>query len=263
MKISVITVCWNSKYTIVQTMLSVLAQDYPDIEYIVIDGNSSDGTIDIIRSFAQRIDRIVIEDDCGIYHAMNKGIDLATGDLFCILNSDDVFSSNNVITRVAEQFKNNSNLEILLTDVRFVDFHGPDQKQLRYVSAAGFSKWKLRYGWMPPHPGVFMKTTVYKEVGPYKLGYKIAADYEYMVRILFKHERRHSYKNICVVNMKVGGVSTKGLQAKHTISQEIVEACKSNGVYTNYLLVSLRLPLKWFSEVFLYKLTLKSGTKRL
>lgn len=263
MKISVITVCWNSKNTILQTMLSVLAQDYPDVEYIVIDGDSSDGTTEIIRSLAQRIDRIVIEEDAGIYHAMNKGIDLVTGDLFCILNSDDVFSGNNVLTRVAEQFKNSSNLEILFTDVRFVDFHGPDQKQLRYVSAAGFSRWKLRYGWMPPHPGVFMKTAVYKEIGPYKLNYKIAADYEYMVRIFFKHQHRRSYKNICVVDMKVGGVSTKGLKAKHTISQEIVEACKSNGFYTNYFLVSLRLPIKWFREVFLYKLTINSGVKKL
>ena len=249
MKVSVITVCFNSESTIEQTIRSVLTQSYSSIEYIIIDGNSIDQTQEIIQSYQDNISRILIEEDKGIYDAMNKGVRLATGDIICILNSDDVFANDNVVRDVVNEFCSNSNLDALLTDINFVDFNDPRKRQLRYISCLRFSKWKLRFGWMPPHPGMFIKRRVCNEVGPYKLSYKIAADYEFMVRLFFTHRILYASKSICTVNMRRGGISTTGFSATNTISREIVSACVENGVYTNYCLVSLRIPIKWWTEI--------------
>jgi glycosyltransferase involved in cell wall biosynthesis len=251
MKISVVTVCYNSSKTIRDTIESVIDQTYDDIEYIVVDGKSSDNTLDIINEYRAHIARVISEPDHGIYDAMNKGIRHSTGDIVCILNSDDVFHKANTLTSVIDEFEKHPQIDSLLTDIKFWNFEAIKRGELRYVSSAWFSPWKLRLGWMPPHPGMFLKSKVYKDFGLYKLSYKIAADYEYMVRIFFNGKVSFIKKDICTVLMREGGASTSGISSTHTITREIVKACVDNDIYTNYFLVSLRLPIKWFIKIAL------------
>ena len=151
MKVSIVTVCYNSKTTIRDTIMSVLAQDYPDIEYIIIDGNSSDGTLDIIREYENHLDIIVSEPDKGIYDAMNKGIHLASGDVIGILNSDDFFEYTGVISDVVYQFKSSPESSLVFGDVVIVE-PSNTQKIVRFYNSDKFRTRKLRFGWMPPHP---------------------------------------------------------------------------------------------------------------
>ena len=186
MKVSIITVCYNSEATIRDTIESVFAQDYSDIEYITVDGGSSDGTLDIIQEYEKRIDIVISESDNGIYDAMNKGIQSATGDVIGILNSDDFFEYPSVISDVVNQFKCNPESNLVFGDVVIVD-PTDTKKIVRFYRSNKFKTWKLRFGWMPPHPSSFFKRSAYVLAGNYSLDYKIAADYELFVRMLMVH----------------------------------------------------------------------------
>jgi len=178
LKLSIITVCYNSAATIRDTIESVLSQDYADIEYIVVDGGSKDGTQAIVESYGRRISTFVSEPDKGIYDAMNKGVMLATGDVVGILNSDDFYEGPRVISSVVEAFQSRPDSDVVFGDVVFVN--APDlQKITRFYRGNRFAPWKLRFGWMPPHPASFIRRTAYQRVGSYSLKYKISADYEF------------------------------------------------------------------------------------
>ena len=243
MKVSIITVSYNSAGTIRDTIESVLAQDYSDIEYIIIDGASSDGTIDIVNEYRGRITHVVSEPDGGIYDAMNKGIFIAKGEIIGILNSDDFFEAATSVSAVVGAFKAKPEAELLFGDVVFVN---PDdlKRVIRFYDASNFKPWKLKFGWMPPHPATFIRASAYQRVGPYSLGYKISADYEMFVRLLLVHHLSYVRLDKVLVRMRAGGVSTSGIASSYRLNAEIVQACKRNGIYTNIFMVLSKIPFK-------------------
>jgi glycosyltransferase involved in cell wall biosynthesis len=243
MRVSIITVCYNSADTILDALKSVAGQQYRDIEHIVVDGASTDGTVDIVREFANPAMRVISEPDLGIYDAMNTGIDLATGDVIGILNSDDFFESERVVGEVINLFQTHSGAQIVFGDVVFVSPENVNEIQ-RFYSSRRFKPWKLRFGWMPPHPATFVRRDVYDTYGPYKIDYAISADYERFVRWLMVEKLEYSRLDRVLVRMRHGGVSTAGIRSNVVLNQEIVKACRSNGVYTNALFLTAKIPFK-------------------
>lgn len=243
MKISIITVCVNNAATIRHTLESVRAQDYADLEYIVVDGGSSDGTLEIIRGYGNRIDRLIGGPDEGIYDAINKGLAAATGDVIGILHADDLYASADVLSTVARAFASAPQADIVFGDVVFVR---PDDvgRVVRYYGSRRFRPWKLRFGWMPPHPGTFIRRSAYGRIGPYALDLKIAADYEMFVKAFLVHGMSFARVERVLVRMRAGGLSTSGLRSSIRLNREIVTACRRNGVYTNIFLVLLKTPFK-------------------
>jgi glycosyltransferase involved in cell wall biosynthesis len=255
LKISIITVCYNSAEFIKTAIESVFSQNYADIEYIVIDGGSTDGTLDILNEYKNSISHLISEPDKGIYDAMNKGIALVKGDVVGILNSDDFYPNSNVITNVANMFNQNPDIDMLLGNV---DFVSPNdlKKRVRFYSSVDFSQWKLRFGLMPAHPGAFIKKSAYNRIGQYKLGYRIAADFDMFIRLLLVNQCTFKKLNQCLVRMRMGGISTAGLGSNLIATNEMVRALTENNVYSNTFLVSFRLPVK-FAHLLLVKLGIK------
>lgn len=248
LKVSIITVCFNSDETIKDTIESVLSQDYTEIEYIIVDGVSTDNTLNIISEYSNKISKVISENDKGIYDAMNKGIQQSTGDIVGILNSDDFFENSFVISDVIKHFKSEPDVSMVFGDVVFVDPKNT-QNITRFYSSENFRCWKLRFGWMPPHPATFIKKSAYNQVGDYILDYKISADYELFVRMLIVHKLAYSRINQVIVRMRTGGISTSGIKNSFLLNSEIVKACKRNRVYTNLFFVLLKIPFK-ILEVF-------------
>lgn len=249
MKISIITVCFNSEKTIEDTIKSVLSQNYNDVEYIVVDGASKDRTIDILNKYRNEISTIISEPDRGIYDAMNKGINVATGDWIGILNSDDFFANNDVLSCVASFVKHNESADIVYGDVNLVEA-GITSKVTRHYVMKNFKPWKLRVGLMPPHPSTFVKVDVYKRNGLYKTDYKVAADFEFYVRCSLKKNNVILRIPKLLVLMREGGISTSGLNWLFVNSRELAKALRDNGLKSNSLVTSLRLPVKLFSKYF-------------
>ncbi len=246
LKVSIITVCYNSVRTLSDTINSVFSQTYHNIEYIIIDGSSTDGTIELIKSFGDKINIFKSEPDKGIYDAINKGIKLATGDIVGILNSDDILYDNNVIMKIAETFDMWS-VDSVYGDVLFFD---PDKTSriTRYYSSGSFSLNKFKFGFMPAHPSFYVKRKIYEELGYYKTDYKIAADYELLIRFLSIHRIKYKYLGMPFVSMRTGGVSNKSISSNITLNKEIARACRENGIKTNYLFIYL----KYFIKIFEY-----------
>jgi len=251
-KISIITVVWNGVSTIQNTIDSVLAQTYKNVEYIIVDGDSSDGTVEVIKSYGNKISRFISEPDRGLYDAMNKGIALATGNVIGILNSDDFYLHSEVITDVAREFTQNLGADLVLGNVDFVQ---PDDliKRVRLYSAFKFALWKMRFGFMPAHPGTFIKKSAYDKVGQYKLGYKSGSDFDMFVRILVVARLPYVKLNKTLVRMRVGGVSTSGIKSYAITTNEMLRSLKENQIYSNRLMVLVRLPVK-FVQLLLSKL---------
>lgn len=243
MKVSIITVAWNSNQTIRRTIDSVMAQTYNDIEYIIIDGGSTDGTVETIKSYGKQIAQFIHEPDEGIYDAMNKGINLATGDVIGILNSDDHFFDENILKQVADKFQSSS-ASVILTNVCMLSTAG---KASRNYKAFNLNKRIMRFGFAPPHPGAFVAREVYYRVGLYDASFKISADFDFFLRILLGSEKIELL-NIKSVNMLEGGVSTNGMKSYYQSAKELYRALKKNGIYTNYFFIFLRLPLKFFLQ---------------
>lgn len=242
MKISIITVVYNSVDVIKIAIESVLNQTYKNIEYIIIDGKSTDGTVEIIQKYGDKIHEFVSESDKGIYDAMNKGLKLATGDVIGILNSDDFYISNDVIEKVVKVFEEQQ-VESMFADLIYVKAKNLN-KVVRYYDSSYFSPDKFAYGWMPAHPTFFLKRKIYEKYGYFKLGYKIAADYELMVRFLAKHGVSYYYLREPIIKMRVGGVSTRNLKSNFILNKEILKACSENGIYSNWFMVLSKYPRK-------------------
>lgn len=243
MKISIVTVCYNSAKTIRDTIESVLSQTYADVEYIIVDGASTDGTIEIVDSYRNQVSKFISEPDHGIYDAMNKGVAAATGDVVGLLNSDDVYEHKDVLTDVVSSFSERSSADIIFGDVVFAS---PDNmnRVVRYYRSSHFRPWKLRFGWMPPHPATFVRREVYEKYGLYSLNYRIASDYEIFVRWMLLNKLRYHYLDAVLVRMRTNGVSTSGWKSSVVITKEIVRACRDNGVYTNLPLILTKVPFK-------------------
>lgn len=207
MKVSVITVCYNRKATIGQSIKSVLDQDYPDVEYIIVDGNSSDGTKDIIKSYSDKITKYISESDNGMYDAINKGLGMATGDIVGLMHSDDVFYDTTVISKIVEVFKNNPNTDAIYGNGIYVT-NDDEQKIVRNRIGGEYDYKRLKSGWLPLHPTVYIKKTIIDKYGNYNLNFKIASDTEFLLRYLFKYKISITYLNTYIVKMRMGGLST-------------------------------------------------------
>ena len=230
MKISIITVCYNSEKTIKKTIESILKQDYDNKEYIIIDGGSKDNTLDIINGFSVGIDKIISEKDNGIYDAINKGILLATGDIVGILNSDDVFYDNTIISEIIAKFNNNLNLDSVIGDIIFLNDKG---KMQRHYSAKHWTPNKFAFGIMPPHPTFYCRRQLFIKHGLYRLDFLIASDYELLIRFLLVNNISYEYIPKILVKMSLGGISTKNIFSNLKINKEVLRACKINNVNTN------------------------------
>jgi len=207
MKVSIITVCYNRKATIAQSIQSVLNQDYPNIEYIVIDGNSSDGTQSIIESYSDKITYYISEPDKGMYDAINKGLQSATGDIIGLMHSDDIFYDSTVISKIVNVFNNTPEADAVYGDGIYVT-NDDKEKIVRNRIGGQFDFSKLKSGWLPLHPTVYIKRTIIEKYGNYNLDFKIASDTEFLLRYLFKHKINIVYLKEYFVKMRMGGLST-------------------------------------------------------
>lgn len=240
--ISVITVCYNNAITLGRALQSVADQDWTRVEHIVIDGASRDGTELIIEQFRSRLAYVLSEPDKGIYDAMNKGLDRASGDIVCFLNADDHYASSSVLSRVATLMRNQQ-LDALIGDVGF--FHGANPHfMVRRYRSNHFTPGRLAWGWMPAHPALFLSRVVVERVGHFKTDYQIAGDYEFIVRAFHGQEVRYKHLPEILVNMQTGGVSTSGFVAKLRLNREVLRACRENGLQTNFFKILLKYPAK-------------------
>ena len=249
LKISIITVTRNSAETLADAMDSVLRQSYRHIEYIVVDGNSTDNSVDVIKSYEARFEgrlRWISEKDDGIYNAMNKGVRMATGDIVGILNSDDFLSSDTVIEQMVAQFGNDT--DGIYGDVHFVH---PDNlhKTVRYYSGSIFRPWLLRFGFLPPHPSFYVRRKMFEQYGYYDDSYKISADYEFIMRLCL-HQARLRYLHLDFVTMRIGGASTRNWKARMIGAKENLKACRQNGIHSNYFFIAFKYPIKIFGSLF-------------
>ena len=243
MKITVITVSYNAAATIEQTIQSVLAQSYKNVEYIVIDGASSDNTLQIIEKYKSGIVHVVSEKDGGIYDAMNKGIALATGDIVGILNSDDLYHNENVLSFIASQFEDNS-IDCVCTDVEI--FSETPSQVLRYYNCRRWKPWMFRIGHQPPHPGFFVRRKLYTELGNFNTQYRLAADFDFLLRCILKNNKVTQYINYVSVSMRSGGASQKSFKNIQRANREVHLSLKHNGYFSLPLFIWLKYPLKVF-----------------
>jgi glycosyltransferase involved in cell wall biosynthesis len=245
MKVSIITATYNSASTIRDTLESVAKQTYSNIEHIIIDGLSKDNTLDIVKEYPH-VEKVISEKDKGIYDAMNKGIRAATGDVVGILNSDDFYPHNNILKKVTEEFRIKK-VNAIIGDILFVSPNNI-KKVVRYYSAKRWKPSKFVKGYMPPHPSFFVYKKFYEQLGVYQIDYKIAADYELLIRFLATNQLSYSYIPEAIVHMRAGGVSNESIKSRYVLNQEIVRACKENGLNTNMLILSL----KYVNKIFEY-----------
>ena len=231
MKISIITVTYNSAKTISRCITSVNNQTYSDIEHIIIDGASSDDTLRIIKSLSNRVTKIISEPDNGIYHAMNKGIKLATGDIIGMLNSDDKFYSNQSLEIIARGF-NDSNIDAIYGNLIFTDERG---KLIRTWKSKPFKSGLFTQSWSPAHPTFYCKRELYEKFGNYKTNYRIASDIELMLRFMEVEKINTHFTDEFLINMRVGGLSTQGIKSKIGITLDLVQAFRENELPFNLL----------------------------
>lgn len=228
MKVSVITAVYNSRDTIARALDSVLAQDHPDVESLVIDGGSTDGTLQVLRSYADRLGVLVSEPDCGIYDALNKGIQRASGDVVGFLHSDDLFADAGVLSRIAAAFAEPA-VEVVYGDLHYVRKDNPEQV-VRYWRAGEFAGRRLGWGWMPPHPTLYARRSVYEQTGLFDTSFRIAADYDFILRMLGQGGVGVHYIPEVLVKMRVGGASNRSLRNIVRKSSEDLRALRRNGV---------------------------------
>ena len=271
MKITIVTVSFNSAATIRDTFNSLLAQSYEDYEYIVVDGLSKDNTVDIITEYEPKFNgeehekrwlAVAASNHCKnklkkrnrddaslseIEDAMNKGIKMATGEVVGILNSDDFYHRPDSLALVAEAFRQEET-DAVYSDVVFVN---PDNlgKIVRYFSSASFTPAKFRFGFMPAHPTFFTKKKFFEEYGYYKTDYHISADYELLVRFLYKFHMKTKYIPVDFMTMRMGGKSSASWRSRWILTYECIRAAKSNGLYTNLFLLLLKYPFKIFEYI--------------
>jgi len=245
LKISIITVCFNAENTIKSCIDSVKGQNYTNIEYIVIDGASTDKTINIVNNYAHFVDHFVSEPDRGIYDAMNKGIKLATGDIIGMLNADDYFADNSVLTNIAEAFCK-YNTDIIYGDLDYINEKG---RIVRKWRSGQFSRRKLEFGWMPPHPTFYCRRNLFERYGFYRLDYGTAADYELMSRYLYVNKLTVFYLNMVIIKMKLGGKSNKSIAARVKALFYDLKAMRNNGITLPFLALIVK-PVRKITQYF-------------
>jgi glycosyltransferase involved in cell wall biosynthesis len=219
MLVSIITICYNRSATIAKAIESVLNQDYPNIEYIVIDGNSTDGTQDVIESYSGKITTYLSEPDKGMYDALNKGLQLATGDVVGLMHSDDEFYDTGVVSKIVAAFKNAPDTDGIYGDGVYVS-NDTEESLVRNRIGGAYDFEKLKAGWLPLHPTVYLRKKVMEKLGYYDLSFKIASDTEFLLRYLYKHKIKMSYLDAYVVKMRMGGLSTSYKRAFEVLKED-------------------------------------------
>ena len=244
MKISIITATYNSAVTITDTMRSIAEQDHPNIEHIIIDGGSSDDTVTIVRAFPH-VAKVVSEKDKGIYDAMNKGIAIATGDIIGILNSDDVYTHEKVLSKIASAFADPA-IDVVYADLQYVDAENTN-RTIRTWKAGNYRPGLFYYGWMPPHPTFFVRKKVYAAAGTFNISLRSSADYELMLRILLRNKARAGYIPEILVRMRAGGQSNATLKNRVMANREDRMAWQLNGLKPYFFTLYLK-PLRKISQ---------------
>ena len=242
MKISIITACFNSEKTIEKTINSILIQDYGNIEYIVIDGESTDSTLSILNKYKNSISNVTSEKDKGIYDALNKGIRLATGDIIGFLHSDDYYPNKQIISNAIKLFKSDNKLNIVFGDAAFLN---KDERIGRYNSGKNFN---FDIGIMPPHPSVFIKKKCYDKYGQFNTDYKIASDYDFLFRLIELNNVKYMYSKDILVYMNPGGASNKNIISRINLNKEIYKIHKSHNSSITFLNLLRKIPIR-FKEI--------------
>lgn len=238
MKVSVITGVLNRADTIEECIRSVLSQSYRNVEHIIIDGGSADGTLDVICRYKDKIAKVISEPDNGIYYALNKGIRLASGDILGILHSDDFYAQDRIIEKVIDVFKN-KDVDSCYGDLEYVDKKDPE-RIIRYWKASSCTQEKFKYGWMPPHPTFFVKKSIYEKLGPFNTDFKISADYELCLRFLLKHKISVAYLPEVLIKMRTGGLSNRNFKNLIIKSYEDYKAWKVNELNAGLSVILLK-----------------------
>jgi glycosyltransferase involved in cell wall biosynthesis len=246
-KISVITVCYNSADVLDITLRSAYSQGYSNVEHIVIDGASTDGTPALLDTHREWISKMVSEPDYGIYDAMNKGLRIATGDVVGFLNAGDRYAHPDVLQQVANQFDAND-ADAVFGDVTFFRPSRPDRVVRRYHSGR-FTPARMAWGWMPAHQAFYARRRAYERVGEFRTDMRIAGDFDWMVRAFLVHRITYSYLPWVMVNMALGGASTGGLRATIRLNQEVLRACRDHGLTSNWFKLCSKYPYKLFEFV--------------
>ncbi|WP_295799377.1 glycosyltransferase family 2 protein [Mucilaginibacter sp.] len=245
LKISIITVCFNAESTIKSCIESVKSQNYTDIEYIIIDGGSTDKTINIVNNYAHYVNHFVSEPDLGIYDAMNKGIKLATGDIVGMLNADDYFTDNSVLSHIADAFRK-YNADIIYGDL---DYINEKDAVVRKWRSGQISRRKLEFGWMPPHPTFYCRRNLFDQFGLYRLDYGTAADYELMTRYLYVNKLTTHYLKKIIIKMKLGGKSNKSITARVKGMFFDLKAMRNNGIRLPFIALIVK-PIRKITQYF-------------
>ena len=273
MKISLITACYNSEATIRTAIDSVLSQKGVDIEYIIVDGGSKDGTVEILKGYEKKFlnlstfqpfnFRWLSEKDSGMYDAINKGIKMATGDVVGILNADDVLASDETLTHIVSAFNtdsyplapDSSRIDAVYADIRFVKEGETVEavrkaETVRYCSAKRWRPWMFRFAAMVPHPSFYVRRECFERLGGYSLDYRICADFELELRYLYLAKLRAAYLPECVVVMRMGGMSTSGWRSNIVINREDLRALRAHGIWSCLPLIYLKYLFKVWGFVF-------------
>ncbi len=247
MKVSIITVVYNSVNYIEDAIRSVLSQDYEELEYIIIDGGSTDGTLELINKYRHLVSNIISEPDKGIYDALNKGVRFASGEVVGLLHADDIYANSHVISRIAETFKL-KNCDTAYSDLLYVETENTD-KVVRYWQADTYNDKSFLNGWMPPHPTFFVKKEVYERYGCFNTEMRISADYELMLRLLHRHHVSTVYLPEITVKMRVGGLSNSSLFSRWQANMEDRLAWRINNLKP-YFYTLYAKPLSKFIQYF-------------
>lgn len=248
MKVSIITITYNSAQTVEETIKTVVMQDYPEIEYLIIDGRSKDKTLEIVNKYSDKISKIVSEKDKGLYDALNKGIAHATGDVIGMLHSDDLYANATVISNVMKKFNEDPTLEGVYADLVFVN-RKDINKPMRVWKSGEYTPGSFLKGWMPPHPTFFVRKEVYEKFGGFNTNLKLSADYELMLRFIHKHEIKIAYLKETIVKMRMGGISNVSIFVKLKANLEDKLAWKLNGMKPAFATTLLK-PLKKIKQYF-------------
>ncbi len=247
MKVSIITVVFNCNNTIEYAIESVMNQSYKNIEYIVIDGASTDGTVNTIGSYSNYIDTFISEPDSGLYDAMNKGIEKATGDIIGFINADDVINSADCIELIVEKFKS-TGADVVYGDKIYVDQKNTS-KVVRVWKSGTFNRNKYKTGWMTPHLSTYIKKDLYDKYGTFRRDFTIAADYELMLRFIYKYKAKTEYIPITIAKMRAGGISNGSLKNIVISNFEVYKSWKVNNLRISPL-IAIRKPLKKLNQFF-------------
>lgn len=248
MKVSIVTITYNSAKTVEDTIKSVVSQDYPDIEYLIIDGKSKDGTLKIAEKYKDKITRIVSEKDDGLYFGLNKGLRMASGEIVGALHSDDLYADTNVISKIVKKFEEDPSVEGVYADLVFVS-RDDLNKPLRFWEAGEYVDGSFEKGWMPPHPTFFVRREVYEKYGYINTDLKLSADYELMLRLIHKNKIKVAYLPVTAIKMRMGGVSNTSFFVKLKANIEDKMAWRLNGMKPGVLTI-IQKPLRKITQYF-------------